>query len=198
MKASENPASGVVTVEELKLAIQKGWNPKWLFFWGHQPAKDGAITASCFSQWWAAHPFVVDDVQYKTAEHYMMAEKARLFGDEPIRGAILNAPSPAAAKALGRKVAGFDEAAWKTERWNIVTRGNTAKFGQHPELQAFLLHTGDRVLVEASPYDRIWGIGRSAKDAEVENPDNWKGLNLLGFVLMEVRHRLQKSRPKTS
>lgn len=179
------------TREALSTAMQKGWRPKWLFFWGHQPSKNGDITAACFSQWWSGHAFEIDGVRYATAEHFMMADKARLFRDEASLSAILEAKSPAVAKKLGRQVANFDDAQWLEARWDIVVRGNEAKFSQHADLRDFLLKTGDRVIVEASPYDRIWGIGMGTKDEGVENPDKWKGLNLLGFALMEVRERLR-------
>jgi len=74
---------------------------------------------------------------------------------------------------------------------DLIVAGNMAKFGQHPDLREFLLGTGDRVLVEASPRDRIWGIGLAAGDERATSPDDWLGLNLLGFALMEVRHQLR-------
>jgi ribA/ribD-fused uncharacterized protein len=181
----------VRSVEALMSALQKGWSPKWLFFWGHRPSKNGDVTASCFSQWWDGHPFEADGQRYVTAEHYMMAGKARLFQDEAALEQILAAKSPAIAKALGRKVARFDEQVWREARWDIVVQGNLAKFGQHDDLRTFLLNTVDRVLVEASPFDRIWGIGMAAKGPSVEDPSQWKGLNLLGFALMEARARLK-------
>ena len=177
--------------DELILAMQRGLRPRWGFFWGHVPSKDGTVTKSCFSQWWSGHPFVVDGVRYATAEHFMMAEKARLFRDNDTLTEILAARSPALAKKLGRQVTSFDDKVWLRHRWDIVVQGNTAKFAQHEALRTFLLLTGDRVLVEASPYDRIWGIGMAATDPNVEKPESWKGLNLLGFALMEVRSRLR-------
>lgn len=123
----------------------------------------------------------------------MMAEKARLFGDEDALGRILAAGSPGAARAAGREVRGFDEAAWTAARWQIVVRGNEARFGQNAELRACLAGTGDRVLVEASPLDRVWGIGLAPDDAAAENPELWRGLNLLGFGPMEARARLRES-----
>lgn len=177
--------------DELVQAMQKGLNPKWGFFWGHTPSKDGSITKACFSQWWAGHPFVVEGITYRTAEHYMMAEKARLFGDAGMREKILAAPSPAVAKKLGRLVTSFDDTVWLQHRWDIVLRANAAKFSQHEDLKTFLLQTGKRVLVEASPFDRIWGIGMAVDHSDAERPQHWKGLNLLGFVLMEVRRALQ-------
>lgn len=163
---------------------------KHLFFWGHQASKDGRITQSCFSQWWQ-QPFEVDGLQYHTAEHWMMAGKARLFKDEEILGKILEAKSPAQAKKFGREVRGFDQAAWESARYGIVLQGNLHKFGQHAELKDFLLSTGDKILVEASPYDRIWGIGLAKTAPNIEDPHTWKGLNLLGFALMEARDLLK-------
>lgn len=158
---------------------------KYVFFWGHQPAAEG-VGKSCFSQWYET-PFEVDGVHYRTAEHFMMAEKARLFDDEDARQRILAAKSPAEAKQLGRQVAGFDDSRWSAARLHIVVRGNAAKFSQNPDLCEFLLGTGDRVLVEASPVDRIWGIGLAEDHPDAANPARWKGQNLLGFALMEVR-----------
>ena len=172
---------------DLITAIQTGITPKWAFFWGHTPSKDGCITKSCFSQWWECHPFIIDSVVYPTAEHYMMAEKAALFGDPTTRALILSAPTPGAAKALGRQVRGFNEETWLAHRYAIVVRANLAKFAQNPALGAFLRNTGTRVLVEASPVDTVWGIGLAQDDAKVNDPNQWRGLNLLGFALMQVR-----------
>ena len=169
--------------------INRGNKVKYLFFWGHQPNKDGAISKSCFSQWYEAS-FEIDSVKYKTAEHYMMAEKARLFGDSDVLAQILAAEHPGAAKKLGRLVKGFQPETWLENRFEIVVRGNVAKFGQNPELKDFLIATGNRILVEASPRDRIWGIGLGQNNPDAEDPCKWRGLNLLGFALMEVRNVL--------
>lgn len=163
---------------------------KYLPFWGHQPRPDGRVGASCLSQWWPVR-FTVDDVDFATAEHYMMWRKALLFDDYGIAEKIVAAPHPGAAKKLGRSIQGFAEDTWVEHRYGIVVSGNSAKFGQHPELKRFLLDTGDRVLVEASPVDRIWGVGLTADDPRIESPAEWKGLNLLGFALMEARSVLR-------
>jgi ribA/ribD-fused uncharacterized protein len=180
----------LLTMEALITATKNGLTPEYLCFWGHQKSKDGSITRSCLSQWWQS-AFVVDGVQYATAEHYMMAEKARLFGDEGIIPSILQAETPKEAKALGRKISGFDEALWLDHRLAIVTQGNRAKFSQNAALQRFLLATGDRILVEASPVDAIWGIGLAEDDPQATIPSQWKGLNLLGFALMDVRQQIR-------
>lgn len=158
--------------------------PPLLFFWGHR-----GKGAAYLSQWYPS-AFQVDGIRYATAEHYMMAEKARLFGDEAKVEQILANPDPAAAKKLGRAVRSFDAQRWDESSFSIVLRGNLAKFQQNEAERTFLLSTGDAVLVEASPYDAVWGIGlqRSHPDAAV--PARWPGQNRLGFVLMEVRRQL--------
>lgn len=170
---------------------QKGESPKFLFFWGHQPCKDGQITASCFSQWWESSPFVVDGTTYTSAEHWMMAQKALLFDDQATFDKIILAKTPAEAKKLGRAVQNFEQAKWEEKRFELVTAGNVYKFGQDPDLKTFLLNTQDRVLVEASPLDPIWGIGLAAGDPKAQNPEQWEGLNLLGFALMAARDILR-------
>lgn len=162
---------------------------KFLFFWGHQPSKDGAITASCLSQWWPAR-FDVAGVGYPCAEHWMMAEKARLFDDVDMADKIASAGSPKQAKELGRQVRGFDVSTWDANKRRIVEQGSFEKFRQNPPLRDFLLSTGDQVLVEASPVDRIWGIGLAGDDERAANPLQWRGKNLLGFALMTARDRL--------
>ena len=169
--------------------LAQGERFRYFHFWGHTVAKDGQVGGTCLSQWYPA-PFEVEGVLYPTAEHWMMAGKARLFKDDETLAEILAAPDPKTAKALGRKVASFEEKVWKTKAREIVTAGNLYKFSQHAELKEFLLSTGSRVLVEASPYDKIWGIGLSATDPNASNPAKWKGQNLLGFALMDVRSEL--------
>ncbi|MBC9711715.1 NADAR family protein [Streptomyces sp. TRM66268-LWL] len=182
--------SGQDLIEELGARIEKGERIKFLHFWGHTAPAGGAVGKHVLSQWWPA-PFDVDGVEYATAEHWMMAAKARLFGDAEAERKALSASSPAAAKKAGRLVRGFDDAVWERERFGIVVEGSVHKFAAHPELRDFLIRTGDRVLVEASPLDRIWGIGLAADDARAEEPGRWRGLNLLGFALMEARGRLR-------
>lgn len=171
--------------------VNRGNRVEYIFFWGHRPRKDGRIDKSCFSQWYDS-PFEVAGTHYPTAEHFMMAEKARLFADSQALGHILGARGPHEAKQLGRKVRGFNDAIWCQERYRIVVEANRAKFLQHPDLAHFLVSTGNRVLVEASPHDTIWGIGLAADDSRAGNPNLWKGLNLLGFALMEVRSELSR------
>ncbi|MCP3804843.1 NADAR family protein [Allokutzneria sp. A3M-2-11 16] len=162
----------------------------YLFFWGHQPERDGRAGKGCLSQWWPAS-FEVDGHSFATAEHYMMWRKAMLFGDASIAERVLTAGHPKVAKDLGRGVADFDAAVWERERYDIVVAGNTAKFGAHADLRRFLVGTGDRVLVEASPRDAVWGIGLAADHPDASFPERWPGLNLLGKALMDVRASLR-------
>lgn len=171
--------------EQLIKELSRKKKLKYVFFWGHQN-KHKEITKSCFSQWYNS-PFEENGVNYLTAEHYMMHAKAILFKDLNTARKILAASTPGEAKALGREILGFDEAQWLKHRFDIVVKANLAKFSSTPQLTEFLINTGSRVLVEASPVDSIWGIGIAN-----DNPRKWKGLNLLGYALMEVRSQLGK------
>jgi ribA/ribD-fused uncharacterized protein len=179
------------SVEELTRLVEDGHPVKYLFFWGHRPRREGSIGPGCLSQWWPA-PFEVDGVRFATAEHYMMWRKAMLFGDTEVAAQILAAGHPHRAKALGRQVRDFDQPTWEQHRFDIVVAGSVAKFGQHDDLRAFLLATGERVLVEASPTDRVWGIGLATGDERAADPKTWRGLNLLGFALMQARTTLRE------
>ena len=178
-------------VDELITLARTGRRLKYVFFWGHRPQRDGSIGTGCLSQWWPS-VFTVDGVRFTTAEHYMMWRKARLFGDEESAQRIVVAGHPRQAKVLGRRVRGFDEQTWVDQRLAIVTDACLAKFGQRPELRDFLVGTGERILVEASPTDRIWGIGLAATDERTADPEQWQGLNLLGFALMAARAQLKE------
>lgn len=157
----------------------------FVFFWGHEDRGKG-LTKVCLSQWYQC-PFVVEGQYYNCAEQYMMAEKARIFGDEEIRQQILAEYSQMAMKKLGRKVRDYDDEIWKEKRFDVVVKGNIAKFSQNEKLLDFLLSTDDKILVEASPKDTVWGIGLDESSPEAIQPRKWIGENLLGFALMEVR-----------
>jgi len=161
-----------------------------VLFYGHR--KSRKVTNSCFSQFYQCE-FIVDGQRYNCAEQFMMAEKARAFGDEKTLEKILAAKSPANIKALGRRVRPFDAKMWATIAENVVLVGNFAKFAQNKELKDHLMATGDAILAEASPTDRIWGIGLAKSDARASNHKSWKGKNLLGFALMSVREALWRN-----
>jgi ribA/ribD-fused uncharacterized protein len=175
--------------EDLIAFLDGGGSVDFFFFWGHTQKEESVVDKSCLSQWFP-RAFVLDGIRYATAEHYMMAEKARCFRDERAASAVLEARTPAEAKALGRTVRNYDDRAWSAARVDAVVRGNVAKFSQHADLKRFLLSTHDRVIVEASPRDRIWGIGMGASNPDARIPARWRGQNLLGFALMQARSEI--------
>ena len=250
--------------EELRNRWANGERFNFYFFYGHKPPAQG-VDESCLSQWFV-RDFEINGVTYSTAEHWMMAEKARLFEDDTMLVEILDAAGPKEAKAFGRKVRNFDNEKWGEHKFEIVKVGNLAKFSQHEDLKAFLLgtsklsheqlqqvaenkekyqleyggsapsneevkenlgiyqidsakknaslekeskgnpkrnqyHVGSdetssenkAILVEAAGRDTIWGIGLGKHNPKSLDPFKWRGLNLLGFVLTEVREELEQS-----
>lgn len=174
------------SIEGLKAMLDEGIQPKYLFFWGHTPPPGEEVGKFVFSQWYAS-AFTVNGILYKTAEHWMMAHKALLFDDRDTYEKIINCHKPAEAKALGRTVRDYEETRWNEKKFEIVVQGNIYKFAQNKNLAAYLLGTGDRIIVEASPVDPVWGIGLAQDSPKALHPDTWKGENLLGFALMEAR-----------
>jgi len=178
-----------------RATLVKAWNegarPEFLKFWGRKGGDTSKLGPYVFSQWHFSD-FEIDGIKYPTAEHWMMAQKARLMEDGMSLQAILASPGPDEAKLLGRRVSNWDQAKWDRNKFEAVVVGNVAKFGQVPELRDFLLGTLDMVLVEASPHDKVWGIGLRREEANSKDPNKWKGENLLGFALMEARERLRK------
>lgn len=178
------------TMEWLVNSYEAGDSLKFLYFWGHTPKHNEATGKHIFSQWFGS-PFIVDSVTYNTAEHWMMAQKARLFGDQYNFDKIISSKSPGEAKELGRQVSGYDDLIWNKKKFEIVKTGNIHKFNQHPALAEYLLQTENRVLVEASPVDKVWGIGLSQDSEDIGNIYAWPGQNLLGFAIMEARDFLK-------
>jgi ribA/ribD-fused uncharacterized protein len=198
------------SISHLLDAQSVGTKFEFLFFYGHAKAPDGR---GSFSQWFPS-PFTVDGNLFQTAEHWMMFSKAKLFGDIAACADVLATDDPYVAKSIGRQVRGFDQAMWDEHCFELVVQGNMHKFQANQEIKSFLRGTGSKVLVEASPFDRIWGIGLSHPSCQaktwrgnklddlegnesngglvvdLEDVRKWKGLNYLGFALMEVRRRL--------
>lgn len=139
-----------------------------------------------FSQWYPSI-FIINNVTYGCCEQYMMAEKAKLFGDVNAYKLIMKTNSPREQKRLGRLVCNFNEKVWKKNRYNIVLNGNRGKFSQNEGLRNKLLATGNATIVEASPTDTIWGVGLRSSDPRIKDSSKWRGLNLLGVALMQVR-----------
>lgn len=190
MKTQTIPTGHITSKAALLAHLAQGNEADYLFFWGHTANDPAQVGKECLSQWYPVG-FEIDGMHYESAEHYMMAEKARLFHDETALQKIMTASDPAQAKQFGREVNVYQDDVWKQHRFEIVVRGNTAKFSQNEKLKDYLQATGDKVLVEASPSDRIWGIGLEASHPDAQNPAKWRGLNLLGFALMEVREGVQ-------
>ena len=166
--------------------FESGDTLKYIFFWGHTNKYNEEVGKFCFSQWFEC-PFTVNNLTYKTAEHWMMAQKALLFNNLENFDKIINCNEPGEAKELGRQVLGYDEQTWNEKKFEIVKLGNIHKFNQHPKFAEYLLQTENRILVEASPVDTIWGIGLSQDSSDIENIYAWRGQNLLGFALMATR-----------
>lgn len=176
-------------IDWLKANKDKYSQLDYLYFWGHTPKYDDIVDKSCLSQWYDS-PFVTGLLNLKTAEHYMMYGKAIVFKDEEAIYEILAAKTPKNAKFLGSKVKNFNGETWDVVKIETVFKGNMLKFTQHTDLAEFLIKTKDKILVEASPYDKIWGVGLGKNDPLIKDVETWKGENLLGFTLMEVRDEL--------
>jgi ribA/ribD-fused uncharacterized protein len=162
-------------------------------FVAHAPVEFHFFLKGPLSQW-SPSPFVYEGITYPTAEHYMMACKARHFNDLNTLSYILKATTPSEAKDYGRVVRPYDDASWAEVRAFHVYNGNIAKFYSNKKHAELLLSTGDKILVEANPRDNIWGIGLSETDEDRLDPKKWKGENLLGFILMRVRDALRMAR----
>ncbi|WP_268800000.1 NADAR family protein [Pseudomonas huanghezhanensis] len=146
-----------------------------------------------FSNWYIS-AFEVEGIRFNCVEQFMMYRKAVLFGNPITAAKIMNTSNPKAQKALGRGVVGFKDEVWLQCRSEIVVTGCYAKFSQDLRLRRVLLATRKSTLVEASPYDRIWGVGLSGSDPRIFDPRKWRGKNLLGNALMQVRERLMNDR----
>jgi ribA/ribD-fused uncharacterized protein len=140
-----------------------------------------------FSNWYRCKFKDSEEIEYNCSEQYMMAEKAKLFGDEETREKILASKDPKEQKELGRLVKNFDSMKWESECKEIVYRGCYLKFTQDQHLLKTLLATNGTLLVEASPYDKIWGIGMGEDDPNIHDRKKWKGKNWLGEVLTQLR-----------
>lgn len=149
-----------------------------------------------FSQW-AHSPFVIDNVAYGCAEQYMMAEKARLFGDEVRENLIMSNSDPRTQQRLGRQVQGYEQKVWDAHCQFAVLRASRAKYVQHePSRKALLAIPKGRTLVEASPHDRRWGIGLERDDPRAQKRSTWKGTNWLGEILTRVRDEILAEQDK--
>lgn len=178
------------SLSKLKTDFNKGKKIDFLFFYGHTNDKN-EITKSSLSQWYIKD-FKENNLTFNCMEKYMMYNKALLFDDKKIAEEILNNNQPKTIKELGRKVSNFKDETWDKVKYTIILKGNYHKFSQNNDLRNFLLNTKNKVLVEASPYDKVWGIKMKYNNENIENPFFWQGENLLGFALMEVRDEIKR------
>ena len=149
---------------------------EFYFFWHHQ-----------FGQWTKRDIRDPDGITYNCCEQYMMHKKALLFNDVAMAKKILEESEPSMQQKLGREVSGYKPEIWDKHKFGIVWYGNYLKFTQHADLAQRLISTGKKIIAEASPYDLVWGVGYAAEDDAILNPENWRGQNILGQVLMSVR-----------
>ncbi len=154
----------------------------FIFFWKPNPGEVGP----CSLGQWQPSPFF-EHAEHNCAEQYMMATKARMFGDKQARDAVLESDDPKEMREFGRRVFPFIPEIWDRAKHSVVLAANYAKFTQNPELREYLLSTAPKVLVEAAPRDVVWGIGLGEANPKALDPAMWRGRNMLGFALMEVR-----------
>lgn len=160
-------------------------NNGFVFFWGTKPPQ------GVFSNWYKK-PFVHDGILFNCSEQYMMYAKAVVFGDEETSAKILNTYDPREQKALGRLVKNFDAAKWDIVCQDVMVPALVSKFEQDPYALEVIMSTGNAIIVEASPFDTIWGIGLSADHPDAQTPTKWRGKNYLGNVLMRARDELRR------
>jgi ribA/ribD-fused uncharacterized protein len=150
-----------------------------VFFW-----------SGMYSQWFES-PFEAEGQKFNCTEQYMMYKKAMLFGDEGVANAIMKTRNPSDQKALGRQVRNFNSEVWNQHAIDIVSEGNYQKFKQNPNLSEILLGKHlNKEIVEASPKDKIWGIGLHYSDEACDDKSKWQGTNWLGISIMNARERL--------
>ena len=181
---------------EQKLAAL-GYTPKsdmnFVYFWKPRPKTKRVIDEACCCQWWFSN-FTFRGMRHATAEHAMMYTKAKMFDDQQAMDAIREERQPHAVKAIGRQVLGFDGAKWDAESYELVRDINLEKYRQDKRLLDWLKTLPkNTVFVEASPFDRIWGIGLADDGTtDLSNIANWQGMNKLGFAITEVFQELVK------
>lgn len=157
---------------------------EFVFFW-KKDAPNGIFSN------WSDHSIIDNDLIFKTLEHYLMYSKACLFQDYEIANKILKENGPLSVKNLGRKVRNFDPDTWDENKKQIMQRGLQMKVEQNEDVKKALVATKNKIIAEASPYDKIWGIGLSENDINCRDQNKWKGENLLGIAWMKVRDDLQ-------
>ena len=157
----------------------------FIYFW--KPSENNGFLGN-----WYYSPFVKNEIRFIHNEQYFMWKKLQIFDptNKSLEKTILETTNPAIIKNLGRLVKNFNLIEWDAKKYEIMKSGLIEKFSQNTELQKLLLNTNNAILAEASPYDTIWGIGISEKDVKCKK---WRGENLLGKALMEVRNIIRST-----
>lgn len=153
----------------------------------HNPNEENGYLSN-----WHLSRFTADGIEFSSMEQYMMYNKAIVFNDINVANQILKTTDVAVIKQFGRTVANYDDNYWNGIRQIVVYDGLIQKFSQNSELKRMLADTGNSILAECAVRDRIWGIGLSMEDADRFDRTKWKGQNLLGYALMQVRNKIIK------
>jgi ribA/ribD-fused uncharacterized protein len=172
---------------------QGGELPEIVFFFSGNPALNEYKEFSNMHE----APMQIGGITFPTVEHYYQWSKAKQFGAEEIATKILKTPSAKSVKALGQKVTPYDDEAWKGKRREVMMTALNAKFSQHPDILKKLNSTGTKTIAEANPRDKYWGIGTSAETSFAKNPSRWKGENMMGKLLEDVRTRMDTTTTAT-
>lgn len=160
----------------------------YVFFYGHTEGRPFA----CFSNFYPSK-FTADGKNFNCSEQYFMKKKQEMFDPTNVQlaNAIMAETSPAKIKAFGRQVKNYDETKWNQERYRVMKEALMYKFGQNQNMKQILMSTGNKILCECTNLDKIWASGLHITDPDRFDETKWKGQNLLGKALMEVRNELK-------
>ena len=189
-KKEAAPATPAKKKKIIKVKVEL---PEIVFFFSGNPALNDHKEFSNMHE----APMQIGGITFPTVEHYYQWSKAKQFGDEEIATKILKTPSAKSVKALGQKVKPYDDEAWKSKRQSVMLTALDAKFMQHPDLLKKLIDTGDKLIAEANPRDKYWGIGTSAETSKAKDPARWPGENMMGKLLDDIRTRLNPTMTAT-
>lgn len=181
IKLPQYSVNNLLSMEDIELAA-------YVFF---AEAEQGEINASCMNMKYIA-PFDVGEDHYVSAEHYYLAEKAKIAGDFKSRELIKKATEPAEFRMLEREIENLNPVTWDEVKYAIALVGNYHKFWNNMALKKYLMTTEQKILAYTDSEDLIWGTGLDIDHEDAEDPSKWPGQNLLGFAIMELRDHLRK------
>ncbi|VTU42571.1 MULTISPECIES: NADAR family protein [unclassified Variovorax] len=142
---------------------------------------------------WNIGKFTSRGIDFNCSEQLMMYRKAELFGDATSMAAILVEPDPREQKALGRAVSGFVKPIWDAASEAVLFEGLFDKFTQVASAHGVLMASEEKLIIEASPTDRLYGVGLAAYDPRILDTETWRGANRLGYLLMRVRSAIRSA-----